>query len=126
MNHRHKRTAVRRGAAFLLALFVMVATSVVVASMLDTQTMQYMALNNTVDYDRARYLAEAGLQHTLSILEQDILFRGTVSHNDFPPGSGHSYQADAVDGANGTVQITAAGTAGQFTRRVVVTVKMGG
>ena len=121
-----RKRSPRRGAAILVALLVMAATTMVLVAVLDTQTMQYMALNNTLNYDRARYLAEAGMNHSLSILEQDITFRGTISQADFPTGSGNSYQATVQDGLGGTISISAAGTSGTFTRRVVATIKQGG
>jgi type II secretory pathway component PulK len=110
----------------MLALFVMSVASLLVISILDTQTLQYSALRNTIDYDRARYLAEAGIQHALAFLEQDITWRAGVANVEFPVGSGNRYTATATDGANGTVVIAAVGTAGTFTRRLEVTVKMGG
>ena len=116
----------RKGAALMMALLVMAATTMVLVSILDTQTMQFMALNNTLDYDRARYLAEAGMNHAVSILEQDITFRGTISQADFPAGSGNSYQATVQDGLAGEIAIAASGTSGNFTRRVQATVKQGG
>lgn len=125
-HHNTKVLSPRRGAAILVALLVMAATTMVLAAVLDTQTMQYMALNNTLDYDRARYLAEAGMNHSVSILEQDITFRGTISQADFPAGSGNSYQATVQDGPAGTISILAAGTSGTFTRRVAANVKQGG
>lgn len=125
-NRQARHPATRRGAAMLVALLVMAATTMVVVSVLDTQTMQFMALHNTLDYDRARYLAEAGMNHALSILEQDITFRGTISQADFPTGSGNSYQATVQDGAGGAISITASGTSGSFTRRVAANVKQGG
>jgi len=110
----------------MVALLVMAATTMVVVSVLDTQTMQFMALNNTLNYDRARYLAEAGMNHALSILEQDITFRGTITQADFPTGSGNSYQATVQDGVAGAITISASGTSGSFTRRVEANVKQGG
>jgi len=125
-HHDAKTRPRRRGAAILVALLVMAATTMVLVAVLDTQTMQYMALNNTINYDRARYLAEAGLNHSLSILEQDITFRGTITQADFPAGSGNSYQATVQDGLGGTISIEAAGTSGAFTRRVTANIKQGG
>ena len=124
--HNPSKRPPRKGAALLVALLVMAATTMVVVSILDTQTMQFMALNNTLNYDRARYLAEAGMNHSLSILEQDITFRGTITQADFPAGSGNSYQATVQDGLGGTISISASGTSGTFTRRVTATVKQGG
>jgi hypothetical protein len=125
--HKKKHRLRRNGVAILVALLVMAASTMVVVAVLDTQTMEFMALNNTVDYDRARYLAEAGMSHSLSILEQDITFRGTIAQADFPTGSGNSYTATVQDGAVvGTILISAAGTSGSFTRRLEATIKQGG
>jgi Tfp pilus assembly protein PilX len=121
-----KKRIRRKGVAILVALLVMAATTMVVVSVLDNQTMQFMALNNTVDYDRARYLAEAGMSHSLSILEQDITFRGTISETDFPTGSGNSYTATVQDGAGSTILISSSGTSGTFTRSLEANVKQGG
>jgi type II secretory pathway component PulK len=116
----------RRAAALLTALFVMTVTSTLVITMLDTQTLQFAAMRNTIDWDRARYLAEAGIQHALAELEANIDWRTGVTATQFPFGSGNTYTATAVDGANGTVVVTATGTAGNVTRRLQITVKQGG
>jgi type II secretory pathway component PulK len=110
----------------MLALFVMTVASLLVISIVDTQTLQYSSLRNTVDYDRARYLAEAGLQHALAFLEQDITWRAGLNNEEFPAGSGNTYSVTVTDGADATVTLTATGTAGDFSRRLQVTVKMGG
>ncbi|MAD80750.1 MAG: hypothetical protein CMJ50_07900 [Planctomycetaceae bacterium] len=124
--HNMNQRSRRKGAAILVALLVMAATTMVVVAILDTQTMQFTALNNTLDYDRARYLAEAGMSHSLSILEQDITFRGTISQADFPTGSGNSYSATVQDGVDGAILVSASGTSGSFTRRLESNVKQGG
>src|SRR5687767_7486050 len=116
----------RRGAAMMTALFVMTVSSVLVISIMDTETLQYSALRNTMDWDRARYLAEAGLQHALAELEADITWRTGISNTQFPAGSGNLYWATAADGANGTVVVTAWGQAGSVTRKLETTVKQGG
>ena len=116
----------RRGAAMMTALFVMAVSSVLVISIMDTETLQYAALRNTMDWDRARYLAEAGLQHALAELEVDITWRAGISNTQFPAGSGNVYWATAADGANGTVVVTAWGQAGNVTRKLETTVKQGG
>lgn len=114
----------------MLALFVMTVSSVLVISIVDTQTLQFASLRNTMDYDRARYLAEAGVAHALAILEQDwdsTSLRTTgVASTEFPSGSGNTYTATVTDGVNGTVVIAATGNAGSFSRSLQITVKMGG
>lgn len=116
----------RRGAALLAALFVMSAVSVIVIGILQTETIQFAALRNSVDYDRARYLAEAGMNHALSILETDFTWRGKVVRTEFPAGSGEFYSAVVIDGTDGTVRVTGIGDAGTFSRTVHVVVKQGG
>ena len=116
----------RRGAAMMTAIFVMAVSSVLVISIMDTETLQYAALRNTMDWDRARYLAEAGLQHALAELEADITWRTGVASTQFPSGSGNVYWATAVDGSNGTVVVTAWGQAGSVVRKLETTVKQGG
>ena len=116
----------RRGAAMMTALFVMTVSSVLVISIMDTETLQYSALRNTMDWDRARYLAEAGLQHALAELEADITWRTGISNTQFPSGSGDLYWATAADGANGTVVVSAWGQVGSVTRKLETTVKQGG
>ena len=116
----------RRAAAILTALFVMTVSSTLVITMLDTQTLQYSALRNTIDWDRARYLAEAGMQHALAELEANIDWRIGVLPTTFPSGSTNSYSATVVDGAIGVVIVSATGTAGNITRRLQTTVKQGG
>ncbi|MGI8982621.1 MAG: pilus assembly PilX family protein [Pirellulaceae bacterium] len=123
-----KETArrLRRGAAMMTALFVMTVSSVLVISIMDTETLQYSALRNTMDWDRARYLAEAGLQHALAELEADITWRTGIGNTQFPAGSGNLYWATAANGANGTVVVTAWGQAGNVTRKLETMVKQGG
>ena len=116
----------RKAAAMMTALFVMTVTSVLVVSILDTETLQYAALRNTLDWDRARYLAEAGLQNALAELEQNIDWRAGIPATSYPTGSSTSYAATATDGPNGTVIVTSSGTAGNVTRNLQTTVKQGG
>jgi hypothetical protein len=116
----------RRGVAMMTALFVMALTAVLVIGILDTEAAHFAALKNTTDYDRARYLAEAGLAHALAQLEHDITWRDGISTTEFPSGSGDTYTASVTDGADAMVIITAAGTSGNITRRLQATIKHGG
>jgi type II secretory pathway component PulK len=115
--------------ALMMSLFVMIVCSMIVVTILDTQTLQFTALRNTMDYDRARYLAESGVQHSLAFLEEDYDLVGIDSY-DIPwtdaPDSNNQYMADLSEGANGVVIVAAQGRSGNFTRRLEITVKMGG
>jgi hypothetical protein len=110
----------------MTALFVMAVTSIIVIGILDTETLEYAALRNTIQYDRARYLAEAGAAHALAYLEDDIAWRAGIPPTEFPAGSGDTYTATVADGADATVIVTAVGASGSVTRSIEVRVKQGG
>ena len=112
----------RRGLALMVAIFVMVITSTIVVTTLDTSALQYTANRNTIAWDKARYLAEAGTQHALALLEADDTWRTGISATEFPSGSGCTYTVTVADGASSTVIITASGTASGVTRNLVTTV----
>jgi type II secretory pathway component PulK len=126
MTQQRDHRNLRQGAALMMAIFVMAVASALVVSMLNTQMLRYSALRNTRDWDHARYLAEAGLHHAFSHLENDIDWRTEVPTTEFPIGSGHTYSASIRNGLNGTVIIDARGTAGPFSRVLTATVKHGG
>lgn len=113
----------------MMALFVMMVCSMIVITILDTQTLQLSALRNTIDYDRARYLAESGLQHSLAFIEQDYDLID-IDKYDIPwtnaPDSNNQYTSDLSEGPGGTIIISAQGRSGNFTRRLEITIKMGG
>ncbi len=118
------RAQPREGAALLVAIFVIAASSLLVVRMLDNQTSQIAAIRNTADYERALYLAGAAAHHAVANLEADPTWRGTVVDGAFPAND--TYSATATDGANPSeILITATGVAGQATRRLQVTVRLG-
>ena len=113
----------------MMALFVMMVCSMIVITILDTQTLQFSALRNTMDYDRARYLAESGIQHSLAFIEQDYDLIG-IDKYDIPwtnaPDNNNQYMADLTEGPGGTIIVSATGRSGNFSRRLEITIKMGG
>lgn len=121
-----RRNPSRRGASLMIAVFVMAICALIVVTTLDTQTLQYASLRNTMDYDKARYLAEAGAQHALAFLEDDITATDDLDWTEFPIGSGDRYMAEVTDNGDGTITVTGIGEAGSVTRRLEILVKMGG
>ncbi len=106
-----------------MCLFVLSIVTVWLVYMLDSATVYQSALRNTIEYEQALYLANAGVQHAVAELEGDVSWRSTVS--DSSSDLGGSYSATAVDGSvAGTVEITATGTAGEVTRRLQATVSI--
>lgn len=122
----HSKSTLRRGAALLLALFVMTVSSVLVLAIVDSQSLRYTALRNTWQWDQARYLAEAGLHDALARLENDFGWRDGIEWTEFPSGSSNRYMAVLAEDSEGHVVITAIGASGNFTRTLGATVKQGG
>jgi len=111
----------RRGIALLLCLFVLSLASVWTVNMFQSATVYQSALRNTIEYEQALYLANAGVHHAVAELETNAGWRGTVSAGSYPASG--SYSATAVTGATpGTVDITATGISGGATRRLQATV----
>ena len=107
----------------MVAIFTMVVVSGIVIAVLDTTMLEYAANRNTLAWDKARYMAEAGAQHACAMLEADSAWRTGIPATEFPTGSGCTYSVTAVDGANSTIIVTATGTAGGVTRYLTLTLQ---
>jgi len=118
-----KRRSVRRATALLVCIFVMAITTVLVVSMIDTQTLQMTALRHTQQYERSLYLAGAAVHHALAQLEDDpnLSLPLSIGPIEFPTGSGNTYEA-LVTQNDDELWITATGTSGSISRHVRVTV----
>jgi type II secretory pathway component PulK len=116
--------AVRRsGVALLVCLFVLSIVSVWVVNMLESATVYQSALRNSIEYEQAMYLANAGVHHAMAELAANLAWRGTVTGGSYPASG--SYSATAVNGAaSGTVDITSTGVSGGATRRLQATVQI--
>jgi type II secretory pathway component PulK len=109
--------------ALLLCMFVMSIVTVWLVDMLNSQTVYQSALRNTIEYEQALYLSNAGIHHAVAELENNTSWRGTVTGGPYP--SSGSYSATAVNGAtSGTVDVTSTGVAGEVTRRLQATVQV--
>jgi hypothetical protein len=118
-----KRSSDRQGVALLLCLFILSIVSVWLIHMIDSQTVYQSALRNTIEYEQALYLANAGVHHAVAELESSTAWRGTATAGNYPASG--SYSATAVNGAaTGTVDITAYGVAGGVTRNLSATVQV--
>jgi Tfp pilus assembly protein PilX len=117
-----RRTVPRRGAALLVCLFIIFVTTTLVVSILDTETLELSALRNSIDYEKAVALANAGVHHAAAELESNSTWRGTVTDGAYP--ANNTYQATAVSGSNNTVVVTARGVAGGITRTVISTIEL--
>ena len=118
-----KRHRQQRGAALLLCLFVIFLVTVMVVNILDTTTLQLAVVRNTTDYEKALYLANAGVHHAVAMLEADSSWRGTVSEGTYPADD--TYTATAVNGTDTyTAVITSSGAAGEVQRTVTALIEL--
>lgn len=121
--HRTKSAASRGGMALLMCLMVLSIVTVWLVDMLDSATVHQSALRNTIEYEQALYLANAGVHHAVAELETDTSWRSTVTAGGYPASG--SYSATGVDGAvAGTVDITSSGVAGEVTRTLQASVQV--
>ena len=109
----------RSGAALIVCLFIIFLVTLLVVNMLDTLTLELASVRNNIDYERALYLANAGIHAVAAELEQTPTWRGTLADGAYPGND--TYQATAVDGAIGQVTVTSRGVSGSVTRSVVAT-----
>jgi hypothetical protein len=118
--------AVRRGMAHLLCLFVMVLVSVMTIAMVNGSVSRWAGVRNAHEYDRAYYLAAAGVHQAIYELEQDTGWRGPITAAAYPVGSSDTMAATVVEEVDGTLTITGVGVAGSVTRKLSVNVSLGG
>ena len=93
------RSPAAAGIALLLCLFVLSIVSVWVVNMFQSATVYQSALRNTIEYEQALYLANAGVHHAVAELENNLAWRGTVTAGSYPASG--SYSATAVNGVGG-------------------------
>jgi len=111
----------RSGFALLICMFMIVLTSTIVIGLFRSQSSQMTALRSTLEYERCRYLAEAGIQDVVSRLQADRDWTGTTGKVVFPRGSDGAYTATAVSAGSETVSITSVGVVGEATSTMQIT-----
>lgn len=117
-----RRSPPRRGAALMICMFILFIVTLLVVNMLDTITLELSSVRNNIDYERALYLANAGVHAAAAELEANPTWRGVVVDGAYPGDD--TYQATAVSGAAGTAIVTARGVSGSVTRTVAATFQL--
>jgi len=114
----------------LVCLVVMAISSVVLLGLLNSSTVRLSAARNSADYEKALYLAGAGIHHALAEIEADPTWHtsvGGLTAVEFPAGSGNTYTVTCTPGADDDeVILTSTGVAGDVTRRLQVTISLDG
>jgi Tfp pilus assembly protein PilX len=103
-------------------MFIVFIVTILTVNVLDTETVEFSALRNSIEYEKALYLANAGVHHAAAELENSSTWRGTVSEGSFP--ANNTYTATAVSGANNSVIVTAKGASGGIVRTVTATIEL--
>lgn len=110
----------RRGAALLIALFIMALTAPLVAMMLDSHTTQIRCVHNHIEGNAALYVAEAGVQDAIAELLADPSWRTGFANKPFPTDLGHTYTVAVTDDGGEVVVTSTATTTGGYTKTVTV------
>ena len=126
IHHRNSRRPVRSGAAIVVCIFVVLVMSIMVISALEMQTSRMASVRNTTAYEQALYMAGAAAHHALAELEADSNWRDGLTDIEFPSGSGNTYSVTVTDDPPTGVIIDATGTAGGITRKLQLSVSVGG
>ena len=79
----------RSGTALLVCLFVVSMLVAMLVAILDTETSKLSAMRNTADYEKALYLAGAGVHQALAELEKRLFLAHRSCGN---PTSGRKWQ----------------------------------
>lgn len=112
----------RRGAALLVCLSIIFIVTLLVIHVYDTITLELSSVRNSIDYDRALYLANGGVHAVAAQLEQDPSWRGTLTDGAYPADD--TYSATAVSGSNGTAVVTSRGVSHSITRTITATFQL--
>lgn len=120
--HKAKRRQPRQGAALVFCMFVLTLTTLMVVNVIDATTLELSALRNSMDYERALYLANAGVHHIAATIEADNDWRGTITDGAYPADD--TYFAEAVDGPSSTIIVTSTGIAGDVSRNIQATIEL--
>ena len=122
IRHNKRRSPKRRGAALMICMFIIFLVTLLVVNILDTLTLELSSVRNNIDYERALYLANAGVHAAAAELETSATWRGVLTDGAYP---GHdTYQATAISGPSGTAIVTARGVSGSITRTVTATFQL--
>jgi Tfp pilus assembly protein PilX len=122
MNRRQPTSPKREGAALMVCLFIIFLVTLLVVNILDTLTLELASVRNNLDYERALYLANAGVNAAAAELELTPAWRGVLTDGAYPGND--TYQSTVVDGASGQVTVTGRGVSGSVTRTVVATLSL--
>lgn len=107
----------------MMCMFFIFIVTLLVVNVLDTMTLDLAATRNSIDHERALYLANAGVHAVAAELESNVSWRGSIVDGSYPGND--TYAATAVDGSvANTVVVTSYGVSGSITRTVAATIQL--
>jgi Tfp pilus assembly protein PilX len=116
------RRQCRSGAALMVCLFIIFIVTLMVVNILDSLTLELSSVRNNIDYERALYLANAGVHAATAQLETNPAWRGTLTDGAYP--SNDTYQAVTANGSIGQAIVTSRGASGAVIRTVTATISL--
>ncbi len=96
--------------------------TLMVINVLDTTTLEMSALRQSMDYERALFLANAGVHEIAAQLEADSTYRTTITNGAYPADD--TYEATVVDDGSYRVIVTSKGVSRGITRTVEATIEL--
>lgn len=108
-----------------MCLFAVCMLSALVLNVLATETLQFAATRNTIEYEQALYQANAGVHQACLNLMTDASWRGTMNSGVLPPATTPAgYSVTAVDNGSGGVTVLSTGYAGAGRRTLSANVEL--
>ena len=119
-----KRPDSRKATALLICLFVMTISAMSLLGLLGSVTSQMAAQRNTIQFEKALYLAGAAVHHAIAELEEDASWTDGIPNT---PSTGNEYYSATVTTQSGSqILITGIGTVNDIARTLEVVVEFSG
>ena len=92
--------------------------------MLDITTTEMAIMRNSLDLNKALYVAGAGIEHALAELRAETSWRAgfPAPGVTFPPGATSHYVVTVTEGGDGEIIVTSTGTVGGLSKTVRATI----
>ncbi|MFQ6130866.1 MAG: hypothetical protein ACE5R4_02410 [Armatimonadota bacterium] len=122
-------TGRERGAALLVAVFVLAISLLLVLAFLDAAALEGQLASSSCHYVQARHVAAAGVEDAIAEYRDDPSQTNLpLTTVEFPPGSGHHYEREMrpAQGGNPGREITSTGTVAGISRVITAEVELVG
>lgn len=95
----------KQGSVLVLTMFTMAILSILVIAMLNTAAADLQLVKNHIYYQKAHYIAEAGIADAIDRIQRDVVGSGQWE-TTFPAGSQNKYEVAVTQNSPVVVRAT--------------------